>query len=129
MLLVVCSSGDYHARVATEDDPDRALLVESFVAVLALGQLPPEERGKSIILLVDSEPAESALTKGYSASVDMSDYERLGGVLLGRRCSSGLFGFCVARAFRRQPVGWACVFSMSWRTRVHRGEHPCRFLV
>ena len=78
MLLVVYCSGDYHARAATKRREPQIVLVELFAAVLALDQLPPEECGKSIILSVDSEPAESAFIKGYSAR-----HERLGGVLLG----------------------------------------------
>ena len=49
------------------------ILVELFAAVLALDQLLPEDNMKSSSLFVDSEPAESALIKGYSARSDICD--------------------------------------------------------
>ena len=76
------------------------VLVELVAAVLALDQLLPEDNGKSIILFVDSEPAESAVIKGKSTRSDICD---LAAYILGRRCFQGLLSLCEQGSFRWKP--------------------------
>ena len=74
------------------------VLVELVAAVLALDQLLPEDNGKSTVLFVDSEPAESAVIKGNSTRSDICD---LAAYFLGRRCCfQGLLSLCEQGSFR-----------------------------
>ena len=49
------------------------VMVELLAPILALWTMREYVRGKHVLLLVDSEPVEAALIKGYSSRADMCE--------------------------------------------------------